>query len=310
MLHALKFGYRRICWQEPAGIKRGSFQRRRSWQTGLFLQQSKLARCSFLKSTPEDLGHIADSSQRPESLQKFGAGLGSWESLTWRLVALWGSGAILGPLLDGRHSTHNVLHYENPTVIRLGSFFQLETCWWVPLLFGGAAVILGIGHPLLDSIDRKSEALSQLEATSQLAGLEGGAPIRSFLRKEPTGGYAPSWSFVLISIALFAMQYDLSGVLAEKASSGELSWTAVNLALAGTAIAHWATFDRTRSGLFWAALTATVGPLVEIGLIEGLHLYHYTHPDVFGIPLWIPWVYWCGAPAVGNLGRCIQAGLD
>jgi hypothetical protein len=48
-----------------------------------------------------------------------------------------------------------------------------------------------------------------------------------------------------------------------------------------------------------AVLTAAAGPIMEIFLINYLHLYHYTHPDVFGIPTWIPWVYFGGAPAVG-----------
>jgi hypothetical protein len=201
--------------------------------------------------------------------------------------------------------------------------FQLETCWWVPLLFGGAAVILGIGHPTLDAIgygtkgpssgnrikslemggvnwmehdckdssDHLSRAL--LPKTPELQNSKTDDASRdslptAFIKEEPSGGYAPSWLFVLASIALFAVQYDLSGLLAEKATNGQLSWLTVNVVLAGTAIAHWGTFDRTRNGLFWAALTAVVGPLVEIGLIDGLHLYQYTHPDVFSIPIWIP----------------------
>lgn len=111
-----RFGHRRGCWQ-AIDDQRGSIQRWRSWQTGFFLnEQSKLKHCNRLKSTPKDLGQLADCPKPPNSSQSFGALLGPWESLKWRLVALWGSGAILGPLLDGRHSTHNVLHYEEPTV--------------------------------------------------------------------------------------------------------------------------------------------------------------------------------------------------
>lgn len=33
-----------------------------------------------------------------------------------------GTGAVLGPLCDGRHSTHDVLHYANPTLMSLGAF--------------------------------------------------------------------------------------------------------------------------------------------------------------------------------------------
>jgi hypothetical protein len=43
--------------------------------------------------------------------------------------------------------------------------------------------------------------------------------------------------------------------------------------------------------------------------INGLHLYTYSHPDVLGIPSWIMWVYFCGAAAVGNLGRRVRAEL-
>jgi hypothetical protein len=52
-----------------------------------------------------------------------------------------------------------------------------------------------------------------------------------------------------------------------------------------------------------AALTAVCGPAVEIFLINALHLYSYTAPQVWGIPTWIPWVYAAGGPAVGGLGR-------
>eukprot|EP00960_Hanusia_phi_P060650 764574-Hanusia_phi.AAC.4 len=37
--------------------------------------------------------------------------------------------------------------------------------------------------------------------------------------------------------------------------------------------------------------------------LTGQTLYAYTAPDVHGIPLWIGWVYACGAPAVGGLSR-------
>lgn len=36
--------------------------------------------------------------------------------------------AVLGPLCDGQHSSHNVLHYANPAHLALGPL-QLETCW-------------------------------------------------------------------------------------------------------------------------------------------------------------------------------------
>lgn len=71
-------------------------------------------------------------------------------------VAMFASGAVLGPFCDGLHSQHDVLHYKDPSVqlqVDVGFLpWSFETCWWVPLLFGVAGVIIGISVPLLDNI--------------------------------------------------------------------------------------------------------------------------------------------------------------
>ncbi|KAL0017830.1 hypothetical protein WJX77_006995 [Trebouxia sp. C0004] len=73
------------------------------------------------------------------------------QTITKQAIALAASGAVLGPLCDGQHSKHEVLYYVNPTMLNVPICnLQLETCWWVPLLFGFAAVILGVGHSTLD----------------------------------------------------------------------------------------------------------------------------------------------------------------
>ena len=64
------------------------------------------------------------------------------------------------------------------------------------------------------------------------------------------------------------------------------------------------------AGMFMATITALAGPAIEVFLIAKLDLYSYSHPTAWGIiPTWIPWVYFCGSPAVGNLGRKIKAVL-
>ena len=63
------------------------------------------------------------------------------------------------------------------------------------------------------------------------------------------------------------------------------------------------------AGALMASITALAGPGTEMFLINKLGLYHYSHPAVWGIPTWIPWVYFCGCPAVGNLGRKISSVL-
>ncbi|KAL6752943.1 hypothetical protein V8C86DRAFT_530655 [Haematococcus lacustris] len=281
---------------------------------------------------------------------------GTWERLPQAACAMYCAGAVLGPLLDGLHSQNDVLHYKDPVHLHL-SGFELETCWWVPLLFGAAGIIIGIGVPALDRL-----AASKPKA-------------------------APSWPAVLLCIACFAAQYGLSGYLDARLHpplhSSSLSPTpaisyastptpapatipalaspfapapapapalttfpsptlvpaaspllvpspspllaaapapapglpadpalAINGVLAVLAALQFLVFDRTPSGALLSLLTAVCGPAVEVGLIQGLHLYHYSHPDWAGIPLWIAWVYAAGGPAVGNLGRRVWADLD
>ena len=154
---------------------------------------------------------------------------------------------------------------------------MLETCWWVPIAFGGAGVILGAAHPLLDRA-------------------WGGGPRRP-----------PGWPTVLVSIAAFVACYDLSGQLAQEtaARGGAHEWIALDVPLLVCAVATFLVFERSRGGLFMMFLLAVIGPVAEIGLINLLHLYAYTDSDFGGIPSWIPWVYAAGGPANGALGRQI-----
>ena len=73
---------------------------------------------------------------------------------------------------------------------------------------------------------------------------------------------------------------------------------------------NWPTALQLCAGMFMAVLTAVAGPATEVFLINKLGLYHYSHATWAGIPTWIPSVYFCGSPAVGNLGRKVKAMLE
>ncbi|CAG9466520.1 unnamed protein product [Pedinophyceae sp. YPF-701] len=184
------------------------------------------------------------------------------------------SAAVLGPYCDSQHSSHDILHYVEPTILA-----PIETCWWVPPLFAVAGVILGVGHPLLD-------------------------------KTLGAGERAPGWPVVVLGIALFVVQYWISGALEPRLTSTTLmGLRAHDCVLLAWGVAMWAALDRTRHGLGLALLTAVAGPALEVFLINVLGLYSYTSPDALGVPFWIPWVYFAGAPANGNLGRQIRAQL-
>lgn len=113
---------------------------------------------------------------------------------------------------------------------------------------------------------------------------------------------SPSWPKILYGISLFSGQYYLSGLM----DYGLVSGINMNATLALVGLIGFLVFDSSLSGLLLAIATAVGGPIIEIFLINIPHLYQYTHQDFYGICSWIPWVYFLGAPAVGNLARRIQ----
>ncbi len=62
----------------------------------------------------------------------------------WPILWLFLLGAILGTGLDALHVYSKVERYPIPILFGLA--------WWVPLLFGAAAVAIGYSHPLVDPL--------------------------------------------------------------------------------------------------------------------------------------------------------------
>lgn len=292
---------------------------------------------------------LARASQQPDT--EDGAGSASQKSavlapldgrnqLLQQALVMASASAVLGPLCDGLHSSHDVLHYTaagqpvylGPVPLPGGAVWVLETCWWVPLLFGVAGVILGVAHPLLDerlpqfrprgtnettaaaatAVVAAAVSASAAEIRSPSSGGQGGTSATT--PNTLTGRETP-WPIVLTCIACFVAQYGASGALEQPLMGVTLPLSggvpALDALLAAAAVATWAAFDATPQGGFMALLTAVAGPAVEVVLINGLHLYSYSHPDTpVGIPLWIAYVYACGGPAVGNLGRRVAQTLS
>jgi hypothetical protein len=259
-------------------------------------------------------------------------------------LVMFAASFVLGPLLDHQHSRFNVLHYANPITIDMnvllapilhnpvfeqisaafsepigfifvGESGTIETDWWVGPMFGVAGIIMGLGTTTGDSIflrnGVKAKRIKEIE--ENLKPVRTNSLILASPAK-PAGGWEPSWRFTLASISLFALDYAASGMLSSPdfdffGGEGHLPYHSIDVFLFLWATVSWAYFDKTYQGLAIAGAAAVGGPLIEIVLINVFHLYAYTNPDFLGIPSWIPWVYACGGPAVGNLSRTVRAKL-
>lgn len=69
----------------------------------------------------------------------------------------------------------------------------------------------------------------------------------------------------------------------------------------------WGLADRTKFSFLLATFTALIGCATE-SLLGLLGLYHYTHPDFFGIPYWLFFLYLHVSAATGYLGRLVFNG--
>jgi len=178
-------------------------------------------------------------------------------------------GALMGQLVDFSYTIFGALHYHWPTfqIPSLG----IEFCWWIPVLYGTAGVILWMGYVLLD---------------------------RKF-KQRPRGGFNPSWRFIFASILFFAVQFYGGPFFF---SIGVSNFWLVFIMIS-TALLVWWVFDRTYGGLVMFCLAAILGPMLEYTMINVLNLYYYIRPDIFGLPLWILGAYMCGAAPNGNLAR-------
>ena len=215
------------------------------------------------------------------------------QTITKQAIALAASGAVLGPLCDGQHSKYGVLHYVNATMLNVPICnLQLETCWynwsalyllsalckrvldystessvvhritacdrrWVPLLFGFAAVILGVGHPALDD---RSVHHGVCDKPSAVSAAHTCLSLQLLLQQfAPHYDVNPPWSVVMVGISAFVLQYAASGVLEVPLLYQAVARVpALDTLLCGTAVLHWYAFDRSPQGEHCTFMTPAI----------------------------------------------------
>ena len=186
-----------------------------------------------------------------------------------KILIIFAVGFIVGPIGDFYHVHTGTTTYP-PEIY---GFYFLGLPFWVPLLFGGAALAVGLSHPSFD----------------QMLGPKHRRPG------------AQSLSRVLIGLVFFLGAYILSGYLPVS-----FGWHN-DLILALLAIVAWALLDWTWQGLVLGALTAIAGTAAEIILVH-LGIFSYLPPrnTLLGVAPWLPWLYFNASVAVGNLGRSLS----
>jgi hypothetical protein len=173
------------------------------------------------------------------------------------LLWLFLVGATIGSGLDAFHVHSGVERYPTPAFLGIA--------WWVPLLFGAAAVAIGYSHPLIDSL------LGHLRR-----------PRRLLI------------SMAELSWLLLAYLVSASSLLSvEKA--GLLCVIYLNF---------WLLAGRSWQNLLLSIVTAITGTLIEMLLVTA-GAFSYVHPDFIGVPYWLPCMYACASLALGDLGRSL-----
>ncbi|MEZ0228599.1 MAG: hypothetical protein ACAI25_08240 [Planctomycetota bacterium] len=69
--------------------------------------------------------------------------------------------------------------------------------------------------------------------------------------------------------------------------------------LGGSAAVLFAVYDRTVAGFLCLLITSATGPIIEIIFVK-LELFLHLQPDFLGVPMWLPALYACSAPVIGQ----------
>ncbi|MFL5629062.1 MAG: hypothetical protein ACJ788_26065 [Ktedonobacteraceae bacterium] len=173
------------------------------------------------------------------------------------IIWLFLSGSILGTALDAWFVYSGIERYPSHVLFGMA--------WWVPLLFGGAAVAIAYSHTLVD-------------------------PLLRHRRRRPhpfiTSGEL-LWLVLAYTIGV--------SILNTFAKVGLLLVIYLNF---------WVIEGRGWQNLLLSLTTAITGTLIEMILVAA-GMFSYLHPDFIGVPYWLPCIYLCASLAVGDFGRSL-----
>ncbi len=173
------------------------------------------------------------------------------------IIWLFLLGSIIGTAMDAWFVYGGIERYPSPVLFGVA--------WWVPLLFGAAAITIGYSHALVD-------------------------PLLQHRRRHPhplvTSGEL-LWLVLAYTIGV--------SILNTLAKVGLLLVIYLNF---------WVIAGSGWQNLLLSLVTAITGTLVEMILVT-VGMFSYLHPDFIGVPYWLPCIYLCASLAVGDFGRSL-----
>jgi hypothetical protein len=153
-------------------------------------------------------------------------------------------GAIVGSALDMIHVLSGVLNYPKP-------FYPWGQAWWVPFLFGAAAIVLVRGYRLVaDLVGARDPALSSNALTSAALGFIGAYLATGLFHQQE----------LLLAVGLVA------------------AWSL-----------HQRLHPGQGTGPY--AFAVAIGGTLFESLLSSTGAFDYTEPDFLGVPIWLPALY-------------------